>query len=119
MNVKEEVVEEYKTKLKNKLLDLKNVLERKTRTLETQIDDLENGIDVDFYYKLIEHINNAIVIQGQKTQEYLILMLKQIKALDTEDKQSNSNSEPKEHIKKEGKKKETNSNIIDEIDEDL
>lgn len=128
MNMQNEIIEEYKKKLRNRLMDLKFLLERKATTLDTQIDDLENGIDVDFYYKLIEHINNSILIQGRKTQEYLLLMLKQIKALDTsednKDTEETSTQEANEDTKETNTKKYDDKQMrqeldMEDIDEDL
>lgn len=137
MNVKDEIIEEYKKKFRNRLMDFKFLLERKTTTLDTQIDDLEHGIDIEFYYKLIDHINSTILIQGKKTQEYLVLMLKQIKSLDDkqEDNKEKSNEkhtegineeQPDEKHTEENNKEPQNNNsknyekeVIDEIEEDL
>lgn len=120
MNMQNEIIEESKKKLRNRLMDLKFLLERKATTLDTQIDDLENGIDVEFYYQLIEHINNSILIQGRKTQEYLLLMVKQIKALepsnDKKDKKPEENDSQGTTEKSNTPQKKDNEKNMPEID---
>jgi|AntRauMFilla1563_2_1112583.scaffolds.fasta_scaffold13381_5 hypothetical protein len=112
MNVQNEIYEEYKLKLTEKLIEYKELLVRKARLMNSIIDDLEqDSADADFCYKLVEQTNLSTTIKSKKIQEYIVLMAKQLQAVqDTYAEQENNSSKDSEEPENNTEEKESSKN---------